>query len=102
MKEPHREGVAIHADLESCGGGDDAMAEALTEVLAGGLLSREETHFGGRPSALHGKAIPTVASSRGAVGSGAVVGNLARQETPRARTGRPRQCAVAFERQAGG
>ncbi len=41
MKEPYSEGVANHADLESCGGGGDLAAEALTEVLAGGLLSRE-------------------------------------------------------------
>ncbi len=62
MKEPHSEGVASRADLESCGGGGDLAAEALTEALAGGLLSREETHFGGRPSALYGKATPAVAS----------------------------------------
>ena len=55
-----------------------------------GLLRREESQFGGRPRALYGQAIPAVASSRAAVGSGAVVGNLAHQETPGARTGRPR------------
>jgi len=101
MQEPHSEGVANHADLESCGGGSDAAAEALTEALAGGLLSREKTRFGGRPSGLKGKAIPAVAQSRVAVGSGAVARNLARQETPCARTGRPRQRSVACGRPVG-
>ena len=41
MKEPHSEGVANHADLESCAGGDAAAGEALTEVQAGRLWSRE-------------------------------------------------------------
>ena len=41
MKEPHSEGVANHADLESCAGGGDAAGEALTEVRAGRLWSRE-------------------------------------------------------------
>ncbi len=42
MQEPHSEGIANHADLESCAGGGDAVGEALTGALAGGLLSREE------------------------------------------------------------
>ncbi len=41
MKEPHSEGVANHADLESCAGGGDIAGEALTEALAGRLSSRE-------------------------------------------------------------
>jgi hypothetical protein len=35
MKEPHSEGVANHADLESCGGGGDPAAEALTSGTGG-------------------------------------------------------------------
>ncbi len=35
MKEPHNEGVANHADLESCAGGGDIAGEALTEARMG-------------------------------------------------------------------
>ena len=35
MKESYGEGVAIHTGPESCGGGSNAMAEALTGVRAG-------------------------------------------------------------------
>jgi hypothetical protein len=35
MKEPYGEGVASHTGPESCGGGSDAIAEALTGVRAG-------------------------------------------------------------------
>ncbi len=101
MREPHSEGVANHADLESCGGSGDAVAEALTGALAGRLLSREILSSGRRPCGQKGKAISYVALSRAACEPGAVVGTRARQETLRARTGRPRQCAVA-RRQAGG
>jgi len=41
MKESYGEGVAIHTGPESCGGGSNAMAEALTGVRAGRVLSRE-------------------------------------------------------------
>jgi len=41
MKESYGEGVANHTGPESCGGGSDAMAEALTGVRAGQVLSRE-------------------------------------------------------------
>jgi hypothetical protein len=41
MKEPYGEGVASHTGPESCGGGSDAIAEALTGVRAGQVLSRE-------------------------------------------------------------
>jgi len=66
MKEPHSEGVANHADLESCGGGGDAAAEALTEALAGRLWSREILRTGRRPCGQKGKA-----TSRRAIASGA-------------------------------
>ena len=41
MQEPHSEGVANHADLESCAGGGDIAGEALIEALAGRLSNRE-------------------------------------------------------------
>ena len=46
MQEPYGEGVANHADLESCAGSGDIAGEALTEALAGRLLSREILRFG--------------------------------------------------------
>ena len=45
MKESYGEGLANHISLESCGDCSDAMAEALTEGSAGGLLSSENTNF---------------------------------------------------------
>jgi hypothetical protein len=95
MKEPHSEGVANHADLESCGGDSDVAAEALTEVLAGRLMSREILRSGRRPCGQKGKVTSLVALSRAANEPGAVGRTRARQETLRARTGRPRQRAVA-------
>jgi RNA-directed DNA polymerase len=41
MKESYGEGLANHAGPESCGGGSNAMAEALTGGRAGQVLSRE-------------------------------------------------------------
>jgi hypothetical protein len=41
MREPYGEGVASHTGPESCGGGSNAVAEALTGVRAGQVLSRE-------------------------------------------------------------
>ncbi len=41
MKKAYDEGVANHIGPESCGGGSNAMAEALTGVGAGQALSRE-------------------------------------------------------------
>ncbi len=72
MKEPHSEGVAIHADLESCAGGGDTTGEALTEAPAGWVLSRERTRFGRRRNALMRKATPTRTPSRVCVEPGAV------------------------------
>ena len=59
-------------DLEPCTGGGDATGEALTEALAGRLLSREILRFGCRPCGQKGKAISIVASSQAACGPGAV------------------------------
>lgn len=41
MKESDSEGVAIHADPESCAGGREGVGEALTGACAGWVLSRE-------------------------------------------------------------
>ena len=41
MKVPYGEGVAIHTGPESCGGGSNVMAEALTGVRIGQVSSRE-------------------------------------------------------------
>ena len=41
MKEPHREGVAIHSDPESCAGSRKGAGEALTGAHAGRALSSE-------------------------------------------------------------
>ena len=41
MEVSYGEGVASHTGPESCGGGSNAMAEALTGVRAGQVLSRE-------------------------------------------------------------
>ena len=43
MKESYGEGLANHTSLELCGNCSNAMAEALTEGNAGGLLSSEIT-----------------------------------------------------------
>ena len=41
MKESYDEGLANYIGPESCGDGSNAMAEALTGVRAGQVLSRE-------------------------------------------------------------
>ncbi len=41
MQEPYSEGIANHADLESCASSGDIAGEALTEALADRLSSRE-------------------------------------------------------------
>ncbi len=91
MKEPPSEGVAKHADLESCGGDGDVAAEALTEALAGRLMSREILRSGRRRCGQKGKVTSLVALSRAANEPGAVGRTRARQETLRTRTGRPQQ-----------
>ena len=85
MREPYSEGVANHADLESCAGGGDATGEALTEALAGRLWSREILRFGCRPCGQKGKAISIVvlspaACEPGAVGDPVHVGKLLARE----------------------
>jgi hypothetical protein len=41
MKEPRGEGVATHTGLESCGWTSNGVAEALTEVRTGQVMSHE-------------------------------------------------------------
>lgn len=41
MKAPYDKGLASHIGTESCGGGGNAAAEALTGVRADLVLSRE-------------------------------------------------------------
>ena len=91
MEEPHSEGVANHADLESCAGGGDIVGEALTEALAGRLMSREILSTGRRPCGQKGKATSYAAQARAADEPGAVGRPRARQETLCTRTGRPRR-----------
>ena len=50
MKESYGEGVATHTGPESCGGGSNAMAEALIGVRAGQVLSREILFKSGVPT----------------------------------------------------
>ena len=45
MKEPHSEGVANHADLESCAGGGDAAGEALTSGTGGPAIEPRNTEI---------------------------------------------------------
>ena len=56
MKEPYGEGVANHADPESCGASREGRSEALTGAHAGMVLSSEITGPGGRPRRDDGKA----------------------------------------------
>jgi hypothetical protein len=94
MQEPHSEGVANHADLESCAGGGEVVGEALTEALAGWVLSREETSS---------RAPTPCSGAEGNTDGGASASPRralrgrrphTRQETPRTRTGRPRAASA--------
>ena len=88
MKEPYDEGVANHIDPESCGGGSNAMAEALTGVRAGQVLSREMLAYSRVPTEwVSRKAIPTVLPSQDTEDS-ARSKTLARTETHCTGTGR--------------
>jgi len=57
MKEPHRKGVAIHPDPESCAGHGNRAGEALTGAHVGQPSNSEITsiHRGG-PCVAKGKA----------------------------------------------
>jgi hypothetical protein len=56
MKEPHKKGVAIHLDFESCAGGGNIAGEALTEAHAGRVFSSEINFPACRPCSDMGKA----------------------------------------------
>ncbi len=47
MKESHGEGLATHADPESCGAAREGSVEALTGARAGRVFSRERNSLRG-------------------------------------------------------
>jgi hypothetical protein len=101
MKEPYSEGVANHADLESCAGGGGIAGEALIEALAGRLSSREIPNSGRRPCGQKGKATSFAALTRAASEPGAVAG------TPRTpgnslHENRETSATLCSQKQAGG
>ena len=70
---PYGEGVAIHTGPKSCGGGSNAMAEALTGVRIGQVLSREMLMKSRVPTPwVMRKAIPCVSVARDTFGLCAV------------------------------
>jgi hypothetical protein len=74
MRVPYDEGVAIRVGPESCGGGSNAMAEALTGERAGQVLSREIlVNFGVPTMWVTRKATPVTSLSREVSGPCAVV-----------------------------
>jgi RNA-directed DNA polymerase len=93
MKESYGEGVAIHTGPESCGGDSNVMAEALTGVRAGRVLSRE---------ILLQSRVPTSwDAAEGTIGCAAIARHsrtlrgrrpCARAETPLTGTGRSPGC----------
>ena len=88
MKEPYDEGVANHIGPESCGDDSNGMAEALTGVRAGQVLSREMLAYSRVPTEwVSRKAIPIVSLSRDTEDS-ARSKTLARTETHCTGTGR--------------
>ena len=73
MKESYGEGLASHTGPESCGDGSNGMAEALTGVRAGRVLSREIVQSPGcRQCGRYWKATPGVSLSQDTPGPCAV------------------------------
>ena len=73
MKESYVEGLAAHDGPESCGGARKGVAEALTGVRAGRVLSRERQSSPGCRRRNKGrKATSGVPLSQGTTGSRAV------------------------------
>ena len=73
MKEPYGEGLANHIGSESCGGGSNGTAEALTGVRAGQVLSREMLAYSRVPTKwVRRKATSGVSLSQDTVGPCAV------------------------------
>ena len=95
MQEPHSEGVAIHADLESCAVGREAVREALPEALAGWVLSREITSSRAPTPCFDAEG--NTDGNASASPRRALRGRRpqARQETSCTRTGRPRAVSAA-------
>jgi len=93
MKEPYGEGVANRTGLESCGGGSNAMAEALTGVRAGQVLSREIL-LNPRVPTLWDSTEGNIGHFVSARGAGTLRGRrpCACTETPYAGTGRSHVC----------
>jgi hypothetical protein len=91
MQEPHSEGVATRADLESCAGGGDIAGEALTEALAGWAIEPRNPEF--RAPTLWTEGEGHILRRAIASGAGARRGRRtpARQETPCTRTGMARR-----------
>ena len=88
MKESYSEGVANHTDPESCGGGSNAMAEALTGEHVGGLLSSEINSFQSPTLWSDGEGNTGCSDIARCNLAGGVVGTLACVEAPCAGTGR--------------
>ena len=101
MQEPHSEGVANHADLESCAGGGDIGGEALTEALVGGAIEPRNPEFWAPTLWTEGEG--HIVSRAIASGRRARRGRRtsARQETPCARTGRPPRRSARTSRPVG-
>jgi hypothetical protein len=92
MKEPYDEGVANHIGPESCGGGSNATAEALTGERAGQAWSREMLAYSRVPTEwVSRKAISAVSLSQDTEDS-ARSKTLARTETHCMGTGRSYAC----------
>ena len=73
MREPYDEGLANHIGPESCGGGSNDMAEALTGVRAGQVLSREMLAYSRVPTKwVSWKATPDASLSQDTLGPCAV------------------------------
>lgn len=72
MKEPYSERIANYTGLESCGCVGDDMAEALTEVRTGRVLSLVICQTWCRPAPGEGKAILDKPLSQGMSGPGGV------------------------------
>ena len=91
MKEPDGEGVASHADSESCGAVREDGGEALTGAYMGRVLSREILLNSGVPTHCNYAEghIPLLAIARGA-GTPRGLRPRARVDAPRTGTGRSR------------
>src|SRR5439155_18420432 len=92
MKESYGEGLATHADPESCGAACEGGVEALTGARAGRVFSRERTLL--RDADAVRRSGGTIRHLDTARDGGVPRGQRprARTETPRTRTGRSPGC----------